>query len=191
VPPEERCDVCGAALGPYHRHLVALEERALRCACRACALLFSQSGSGRFRTVPERYLADPGRRLTEADWDALGIPVTTAFVFTNSAAGRVVACYPSPAGATECLLDLDAWEHLGRAYPLLAAPAADVEAVVVTRAAGGLAAFLVPIDACYRLAGEIRLRWRGLDGGEPVRQVLDRFVDDVRARSRPLPAPAV
>jgi len=44
----------------------------------------------------------------------------------------------------------------------------------------------VPIDACYALTGEIRLGWRGLDGGDAVRGTLDRFLADLRSRSRPL-----
>lgn len=181
--------MCGTGLGPRHGHLVGLDQRSLRCACRACCLLFSArgAGGGRFRTVPERYLTDPGHDITGAGWDELRVPVTTAFFFTNSDAGRVVACYPSPAGATEHLPDTDAWERLGRSHPLLAAPAADVEAIFVTHTVTGLEAFLVPIDACYRLVGAVRLAWRGLDGGEAVARILAGFVDDLRARSQPLP----
>jgi hypothetical protein len=186
--PADRCDLCATALGPRHGHVVALDSRALRCVCRACYLLFTPdgAGAGRFRAVPQRYLHDPDRRLTDEDWTALEIPVTTAFLFVNSELRRVVACYPSPAGATECLLDLESWQRLRHIYPLLAAPAPDVEAVFVTAAAIGLDSFVVPIDACYRLVGEVRLRWRGIDGGEPVRRVLATFVDDLRARSRPV-----
>ena len=183
---DERCELCGVTLGPRHGHVVGLDQRSLSCACRPCYLLFTREGAGggRFRAVPERYLTDPVHRLTDDDWTALQIPVTTAFIFTNSDQGQVVACYPSPAGATECLLDLDSWDRLRRTHPLLAEPVADVEAVYVTRTDRGLEAFLVPIDACYALVGEIRLGWRGLDGGEAVRRTLAGFVDDLRARSR-------
>jgi Family of unknown function (DUF5947) len=182
---DERCEVCAATLGRRHGHLVAVDRRSLCCACRACYTLFTREGAGggRFRAVPERYLTDPAHRLTAADWDELQVPVTPAFLFTNSALGRAVACYPSPAGATECLLDQDPWERLRRRYPLFAALAPDVEAVYVT----GLAAFLAPIDACYALVGEVRLGWHGLDGGEAVRRTLARFLDDLRTRSRPIP----
>ena len=33
-------------------------------------------------------------------------------------------------------------------------------------------AFLVPIDACYSLAGALRREWRGFDGGAEVRQIM-------------------
>jgi hypothetical protein len=189
APPhtDERCEMCGTGLGARHGHVVGLDQRALSCACRACYLLFTRDGAGggRFRAVPERYLSDPVG-LTGADWEALQIPVTTAFLFVNSDLGRVVACYPSPAGATECLLDLDAWERLRQTRPLLAAPVADVEAVYVTAVGGALEAFVVPIDACYTLVGEVRLGWRGLDGGAEVRRTLTAFADDLRRRSRPI-----
>jgi hypothetical protein len=186
--PVERCEMCGTELGDRHGHVVALDDRAIRCACRPCYLLFTPAGAGggRLRAVPERYRSDPDHPLTDADWDSLHIPVTTAFLFRNSDLDRVVACYPSPAGATESLLDLDGWAQLRQAYPLLRMPAADVEAVFVTRRTDVLETFLVPIDACYALVGEVRRCWRGLDGGAAVRQVITNFVDDVHRSGRPL-----
>jgi hypothetical protein len=190
VTSEERCELCGVAVDLHHGHVAQLDRRSLLCACRACYLLFDRDGAGggRLRAVPERYLTDPGRSLTDADWDELGIPVTTAFFFTNGDLGRVIACYPSPAGATECLLDLASWDRLRLAYPLLAAPVADIEAVYVTRTGAALEVFLVPIDACYALVGEVRSRWRGLDGGAEVRRTLEEFAAGVRARSKPVGA---
>jgi hypothetical protein len=189
-PPADRCGLCAAVLGAGHGHVVDLDQRSLICACRACHLLFTGDGAGggRRRAVPRRWLHDPARPLTDAEWAGLDVPVTTAFFFAHSGLGRVVACYPSPAGATESLLDLDSWERLRVAHPLLAAPAADVEAIYVTPLASRLEAFLVPIDACYHLVGEVRLRWRGLDGGDGVRHALSAFAEDLRTRSRPLPA---
>lgn len=189
-PAGERCDLCAVPLDPRHGHVVALDQRSLRCACRPCYLLFTRDGAGggRFRAVPERYLHDPARPLTDADWDALRIPVSTVFFFDNSDLGRMVACYPSPAGATECLLDLDSWDRLRRTYPLLAAPEPDVEAVYVTRTGAGPEAFVVPVDACYALVGRVRMGWRGIDGGPAVHRTLAGFVADLRVRSRPLRA---
>lgn len=184
----ERCDLCAVPLDPRHGHVVALDQRSLRCACRPCYLLFTRDGAGggRFRAVPERYLHDPTRPLTDADWDELRIPVSTVFFFDNSDLGRMIACYPSPAGATECLLDLDSWDRLRCTYPLLAAAEPDVEAVYVTRTGAGPEAFLVPIDACYALVGEVRTGWRGIDGGPAVHRALARFVAELRRRSRSL-----
>jgi hypothetical protein len=183
-----RCEMCGADLGDRHAHLAELDERSLRCVCRPCGLLFAPAGAGggRLRAVPERYLTDPAHPIAAADWDLLQIPAMPAFLFENGELGRVIACYPSPAGATESLLDLDGWTRLRETYPLLRVPAADVEAVYVTRADAGLEAYLVPIDACFSLVGRIRLNWRGPDGGATVRAALAAFRRDLQARSRPI-----
>ena len=139
----------------------------------------------RYRTVPDRVLQDPAAPLTEAEWAELSIPVSVAFFFVNSALGRVIASYPSPAGVTECELSLEAWTGLAAAHPLLRALEPDVEAILVT---GGesVEAFLVPIDACYRLAGALRREWRGFDGGAEVRQIMADLLAGLRRRARPL-----
>jgi hypothetical protein len=46
---------------------------------------------------------------------------------------------------------------------------------------------LVPIDACYELAGRLRVLWRGLDGGPEAHAAIDGFFTRVRALSRPAP----
>ena len=66
-------------------------------------------------------------------------------------------------GATESLLELDAWEALEAANPVLATLEPDVEALLVNRARGAREHWLVPIDECYALVGLIRTRWRGPD----------------------------
>jgi hypothetical protein len=179
----ERCELCGEKLGAEHPHLVDLKRRSIGCACTACALLFIRPG-GRYRTVPDRVCHDPAAPLTDAEWAELRIPVDVAFFFVNSALGRVVASYPSPAGVTECELDLAAWDRLAAARPLLRAPTPDVEAILVLDAE----AFLVPIDTCYSLAGALRLNWHGFDGGAEVRRILADLRDSLRRRARPLPA---
>jgi Family of unknown function (DUF5947) len=189
--------MCGEALdGRRHGHVVDTEKRSLACTCRACYLLFTHEGAGggRYRAVPERVYHDPGRPLTDADWNELQIPVTMAFFFVNSALGRVVAGYPSPGGATECELDLAAWDRLAAAYPLLAALTPDVEAIFVNRSVdpgrpssqaslGNFEVFLIPIDECYSLVGELRLRWQGFDGGAEARAALATFLDGLRQRA--------
>jgi len=190
--PEERCELCGERLGSEHAHMVDLEHRTLACACRACALLFTRP-SGRYRTVPDRVCHDPSAPLTEPEWAELQIPVSIAFFFVNSALGRVIASYPSPAGVTECELDLAAWDRLAAAHPLLRAPAPDVEAILVAgggpREDGDIETFLVPIDVCYSLAGALRLEWHGFDGGAEVKRILADLLAGLRQRARPL-APA-
>ena len=185
---EERCELCGEPLastdgvGSGHAHLIDPQNRSIACACTACALLFTRPG-GRYRTVPDRVCHDPRAPLTGAEWAELQIPVAIAFFFVNSALGRVVASYPSPAGATECELDLAAWDRLAQSHPLLRALAPDVEAILVVREPTA-ETFLLPIDTCYALAGALRVNWHGFDGGTEVRQILSAFLADLKRRAR-------
>jgi hypothetical protein len=188
-----RCELCGEQVPERHGHLADTERHSIACACTACALLFTRP-HGRYRTVPDRFRLDPGAPLTSAEWAGLRIPVGLAFFFANSALGGVVASYPSPAGVTECELDLTAWDELVAAHPLLRAAEPDVEAILIVAdtpaEAGdhGIEMFLVPIDACYSLAGALRLNWHGFDGGGEVQRILADFLADVRSRARPLAA---
>jgi len=186
--PEEVCELCAAPVGPVHGHVADLEHATLVCACRACYLLFTDPGAGRgrYRAVPERYRHDPARPLTAAEWAELDVPVGLAFFLRSSRRGQVSGFYPSPAGVTECMLDLEAWARLGQAHPLLLAAEDDVEAVLVSRTDADVECFLVPIDVCYELAGRMRLLWQGFDGGPEARQSIAEFLDSVRARTREL-----
>jgi hypothetical protein len=185
---EEKCEMCAEVVPADHAHVADLENSSLLCACRACYLLFTQSqaGRGRYRAVPDRYLADDQHPLSPGEWEELEIPVGLAFFLRSSQAGDVAGFYPSPAGATECRLDLAAWARLAAAHPLLTAMDDDVEAVLITRDDGAVEHFLVPIDACYELAGRMRLTWRGFDGGSEARHSIEDFLGTVRARARQL-----
>jgi Family of unknown function (DUF5947) len=184
--PGEACEMCAEPIGDGHSHVVNLDSRQIMCTCRACWLLFTHQGAagGRYRAVPDRYLRDPAFRLDEGRWDTLQIPVRVAFFFANSDLGRVVAFYPSPAGATESLLSLEAWADVAAANPAMTDLAPDVEALLVRRAGEGFECFLVPIDACYELVGLVRMHWKGFDGGEEAWEAIDGFFDAVRERSR-------
>jgi Family of unknown function (DUF5947) len=185
--PDERCELCATPVPAAHGHVADLDHATLLCACRACYLLFTHSQAGRrYRAVPDRYLGDPARPMSAAEWDELEIPVGLAFFLRSSASGEVTGFYPSPAGATECRLDLAAWERLAAAHPLLRVPAPDVEAALICHIDGSVEHFLVPIDACYELAGRMRLHWRGFDGGAEARQSIADFLGQVRARAKPL-----
>jgi hypothetical protein len=183
----EKCELCATPVPDEHGHVADVEAASLMCACRACYLLFTRPNAGRMKyvAVPDRYLADPGRVMTGAEWDQLEIPVGLAFFLrTSREGGELAGFYPSPAGVTECRLDLQLWQQLTRDYPLLAAPAADVEAALISRSDSGVEYFLVPIDACYELAGRMRLYWKGFDGGTEARQSISAFLARVRARAR-------
>jgi hypothetical protein len=185
---EEKCEMCAEVVPADHAHVADLENSSLLCACRACYLLFTQSqaGRGRYRAVPDRYLDDSEHPLSPGEWEELEIPVGLAFFLRSSQVGEVAGFYPSPAGATECRLDLAAWARLTAGHPLLTAMDDDVEALLITKGNAGIEHYLVPIDACYELAGRMRLTWRGFDGGSEARASIEEFLGTVRTRARPL-----
>jgi len=185
-PAEERCGLCNAAVAPEHRHVVDLSTRELKCTCRPCSILFDSraAGGGHFRLVPDRRLSIEDFELDDARWTSLRIPVEMAFFFNNTQVDRVVAFYPSPMGATESLLELEAWRDLEAANPILGELEPDVEALLVCRARGAREHWLVPIDDCYDLVGLMRLRWKGLSGGQEVWQEIERYFERLRARGK-------
>ena len=185
-PAPERCELCGAVVPDHHRHLVDTKKRALTCACTPCALLFERPGAaaGRFRTVPDRYLVDPTHTLDDAAWDLLQIPVGVAFFLRNADLDRLVALYPSPAGATESELDPETWQTVLGASRLADLLEADVEALLLRRHEGRIDCYLVPVDIAYELVGRMRLLWQGFDGGAEARAALDAFFAEVARRAR-------
>jgi Family of unknown function (DUF5947) len=186
---EEQCDLCGELIPPKHRHLIDVQDRRLLCACRPCSILFDHrgAGGGHFRLLPDRSRYVEGFELDDLLWQSFRIPVDLAFFFHSSAAGRVVAFYPAPIGATESLLELDAWEELVRTNPVLEQLEPDVEALLVNRTHGAREQWLVPIDRCYELVGVIRTRWKGFGGGPDVWAEIDRFFEALRREARVVP----
>jgi Family of unknown function (DUF5947) len=180
-PRSERlpaCELCAAPLEPRHGHVVDTAERRLLCSCYACTLLFAAPGAarGRFKMVPRRYAVVPAPLFSDAQWEALGIPIGLAFFFENSATKRVVAFYPGPGGATESQLPLEAWQELRAREPLIDSMQSDVEAALVYRSNDAPArSYIVPIDVCYELVGLVRTKWQGISGGEVVHQEIETF----------------
>lgn len=184
-PSTPRCELCANEIEDDHSHIVELLKRTLMCACRPCHLLFTSEGAGegRFRSVLDdwRMLTPP---IDPDRWRMLDLPVGTAFLLRSSAAGgQLIAFYPSPAGATESLLSLDAWDALAEERPELRAVRVDIEALLVrSDRAGAMRFYIVPVDACYELVGRVRETWRGFDGGTEGRAAIDRFFETVEAR---------
>ena len=187
-PPVERCDLCGVDLAPDHQHLFAPANRQLACACAACAILFGGAAQQKYRLVPRRVRHFVNFHQADSDWDALLIPVGMAFFFHSSVAGRVMAYYPSPAGATESLLDFETWAELERDNPVLGEMEPDVEALLVNRLQGARDYYIAPIDTCYELVGLIRVHWRGLSGGEVVWNEIGKFFTKLQEAAQPVGA---
>jgi hypothetical protein len=182
----EHCELCGLPVPVEHRHVVDLQTRRLLCACRACSVLFDRkaAGGGHYRLVGDRRLRLEDFTLSEETWARLQVPVDMAFFFANSSAERVMAFYPSPMGATESRLELQDWQEVERANPVLQSMEADVEALLIDRAKGARRYYLVPVDDCYRLVALIRTRWRGFTGGQEVWHEIDGFFAELDQRAR-------
>jgi len=181
----ERCELCSTEIASQHPHLLDPAVRKLVCSCDACALLFSGQDRARFKRVPRlvRLLAD--FHMTDAQWDSLMIPINMAFFFRSSPEARMVAMYPSPAGATESLLSLESWNEIAAVNPELQQMEPDVEALLANRighARGFTNAeyYLLPIDQCFKLVGLIRSQWRGFSGGTEVWQQIGDYFAELR-----------
>ena len=172
------------------RAISSTSSSAASCARAAGAeLLFTPRRCGR---GPLQGGARPVPRVPRAP--AVARPVGRAadprgrgVLLRNSTLDRVCAFYPSPAGATESLLPLDTWDELVGAHPELADARARRRGVPRARRPATTAGecFLVPIDACYELVGQLRRLWRGFDGGSEARDALDAFFSATcRARAR-------
>jgi hypothetical protein len=183
-PAVELCELCAARLTPDHSHLLELSNRRIVCACEPCAILFSGGeDTRRYRRIPRRGRQLLDFKMDDVQWESLNLPINLAFFFKSSSAGRVVAMYPSPAGATESLLPLEAWQDLVAINPLLADFEPDVEALLVYRVGGQHEYWRAPIDECFRLVGLIRLHWHGLSGGTEVWREIKKFFAQLSEKS--------
>jgi hypothetical protein len=191
--PQERrtespgCEICGSPVGERHAHVLRRDPRQVVCSCAACAVLFRDpdASRARYRTIPERVLRDPTTSVDDATWAALGVPVGIAFFIVDEATGRCTGHCPSPAGAVQIDIEPPAWDDLRARVRIAREMAADVEALLVHRPRGGPSEVLVvPVDACYSLAGLVRTHWRGFDGGDDARRAIQRSIDELRARAR-------
>ena len=183
--PVERCDLCGLELGSVHDHLIEPGRRQLACACPACALLFTGRVDARYKRIPRRVVLLEDFSLTDAEWEGLRLPISLAFVFDSTPQQRMVACYPSPAGATESLLELETWTDIRARCPALAGLEPDVEALLVNRTRTPGDYLIVPIDECFKLVGLIRTHWSGLSGGTIVWKEIAAFFAALHGRARP------
>jgi len=176
----DRCDMCGTALLQRHQHLIDPSSRRLFCTCDACATLFYGTGETKLKRVPRGARRLEDFHLPDGQWDSLLIPIGLAFFLESSVDQRVRAFYPSPGGATESLLSLEAWIEVVADNPMLADMNADVEALLVNRLDGCAEYYLAPIDKCYELVGKIRRNWHGLSGGEEMWSKVREFFAELK-----------
>jgi Family of unknown function (DUF5947) len=177
APPAERehCELCRVALPASHRHLLEMPTRRIVCSCDPCALRFENVFEGKFKLIPRDTRPLPDFQMSEAEWEGLSLPINLAFFFYDTPHEKMAAYYPSPAGATESLLPLTAWEALVQRNPVLRDMQPDVETLLVNRVNETRHYFIAPIDVCFELVGLIRIHWRGFSGGEEVWREIDGF----------------
>jgi len=176
--PAGHCQLCPISLGADHKHLLDLQERRILCVCPTCWSM--RSGEARYRPTGSRTLWLEGLRLSDDLWAAFGIPIGLAFFLHSTESGRVVGLYPSPAGATECELELDAWERLLAVNPVLEDLDPDAEALIVNRMGTPHQYAIAPLDDCYRLVGIIKSTWEGIAGGSEMEAAVQRYFEGLR-----------
>jgi len=180
-PPDvEHCELCSIRLAPIHRHLLEMATRRIVCSCDPCALRFENVLEGKFKLIPRDTRPLPDFKMTDAEWEELSLPINLAFFFYDTPGKKMAAYYPSPAGATESLLPLTAWEALVAANPVLSKLQPDVESLLVNRTHDAREYFVAPIDVCFELVGLIRVHWRGFSGGEEVWTAINGFFNRLK-----------
>ena len=125
--------------------------------------------------MPNRVEALRDFRISDAEWQALGLPVEMAWLFHSTPVGRPIAVHPGPAGATQSLVAPEAWKALvartrswRRSRPMS-------RRCYVNRTGGRRGYYRVPIDRCFELVGLIRTQWQGWSGGDAVWQAIDDY----------------
>ncbi|MCW2982456.1 MAG: hypothetical protein JWR63_26 [Conexibacter sp.] len=174
------CELCPIGIGEDHRHLLHLVERRIVCVCETCWSM--RSGDPEFRPPGGRTILLEDFVMPHEIWSAFQIPIGLAFLLRSTVTESVVALYPSPAGATESELELDAWDGLCAANPILDRLEPDAEALVVDRTAAQHRYAILPIDKCYALVGLIKSRWQGITGGPAVDAAIAEFFEGLRTR---------
>ncbi len=176
--PDERCEICNARIPDDHRHLLHLEERRIVCSCEACWGL--HSGDPEYRPAGTRTVWLTDFDCPDELWAGFQIPIGLAFFLRSSVTGGMVAFYPSPAGATESELALDAWAALVERNPVLDDLETDAEALIAHRLATPHEYVVAPVDDCYRLVGMIKARWEGISGGAAIETAVPEFFAGLR-----------
>jgi hypothetical protein len=184
APTKEHCELCGVGLASNHRHLLETSNARIICACDPCAFRFQDVTGGRFKLIPGEVQFLPQFQLSDGEWDSLALPINLAFFFYNTPQEKVKAMYPSPAGATESLLPLPAWETIVSNNVRLAELKPDVEALLVNRVGTKRDYYLAPIDVCFELVGLIRVHWRGLSGGDLAWEEIEKFFARLQGMAR-------
>jgi len=179
----ERCELCSAELASVHQHLLDPRKREIACSCDGCAVLFCGQPGAHYLRIPCRIRALADFQMPNLQWESLMIPINLAFFYYDTPGSRMMAMYPSPAGAIESLLSLESWTEIAAQHVSLQKMEPNVETFLVNRVGGAHEYYIVPIDECFHLIGLIRMHWRGLSGGAEVWKHIHEFFANLKARS--------
>jgi hypothetical protein len=156
----DHCELCSAALGEPHEHLLELAARRLTCACTACAVLFDVEVSA---PIVQRYvrLTPQARSLTlgtiaDQDLIGLGIPVRLVILCPSSVHGALYMLYPSASGPIEASAPLELWRELVERRPELRTVREDRDALIVDLRSAAPAVVHASLDVVHELLGSLR-----------------------------------
>ncbi len=178
----ERCELCSVPVDPVHQHLLDRHSKQIACACDACSILFCDQQCSKYLRVPREVRELDDFAFTDLQWEEMMLPINLAF-FYRGADGRMIAMYPSPAGAVESRIDLARWDERVAQHRRLREMQPEVEALIVNRVSAKPIYLIAPIDECYRLTGVIRTKWRGLSGGTDVWAAITEFFRDLKRKA--------
>lgn len=178
---DEQCDLCGLPIPSRHRHLLHLEERRICCVCATCWAL--RSGDAVYRPTGNRVLWLDDFDLPDELWASFGVPIGLCFFFNSGTANKIIGLYPSPAGATECELYLDAWEELKKLNPVLDTLQTDIEALIINRLSDPPQYSVAPVDQAYELVGLIKAKWEGISGGPELKEAVSQYFEGLKQES--------
>lgn len=138
-------------------------------------MTFNGVVGGRFSLIPRDARRVAAATVSDEQWADWALPIDLVFIFHSTPVQRPVALYPGAAGVIESQLRI-AGDALGAVAPVELPPMQpDVEALLLNRCGTRRLAYVAPIDACFGLAGLIRMHWRGLAGGPDVWREVDAF----------------
>lgn len=157
-PVVDQCELCAAPLRDSHDHLLDPQARKALCTCPACAMLFSDVSEAAQRYVRlQTHVAPlPDAALSEADLEALGVPVRLVVLCPSALHDALFMLYPSAAGVVEGHAPFAAWCALITRHIALEPVQVDRDAVVVDLRAGKRIVLHVSLDVAYELLGSLQ-----------------------------------
>lgn len=180
--PDEACDLCELPIPPKHRHLLHLDERRIVCVCATCWAL--RSGDPEYRPTGNRTVWLEDFNLPDELWASFQVPIGLCFFFYSGSVHKIIGLYPSPAGATECELYLEAWDELKSLNPVLENLETDIEALMINRLSDPPQYAIAPTDRAYELVGIVKAKWEGISGGPELIKAVEDYFEDLRITSK-------